>query len=365
MKSKFLERLMRTLVVLLGAGIGAALTALVFHMIALYGREEPQPLMTVALAYSGAALAGGLLFFLLSRRILALFSAIGSAVEKRFDAMTVGQMVGCIGGLIAGLLIAALFSRMLISIGPVGVILAAILYVGCGALGWTIGWKRGDEVLRRLGGSRFSGRRFRKKKGSVSRRAGAPLADLSCLVDGRIRGIAAAGFIGDELNVPAFVTAQIRRLSESADPQKAARGKRAQGILDELEKQLRVRAPEDPEPSSAEDADERLIRLARKLKAPVITCSGSLAKLAALSDVRVMNVNGLAAAMRPVVAAGETLTVAVTKKGKEAGQGVGYLDDGTMIVIEGAEQELGQSVQAVVSSVLQTSAGRMVFAKLA
>ena len=364
MKYKFLERLLRALVVLLGAGIGAALTALVFHLIALYGREEPQPLMIVALAYSGAVLAGGLVFFVLSRRILALFSAIGNAVEKRFDEMTVGQMTGCIGGLIAGLLIAALFTRMLMNLGALGVILASILYVGLGAIGWTVGWKRGDELLRRFGGSHFSGKRFRKKKGTVSRRAGAPLADLSALVDGRILAVAETGFIGSELNIPVFVAAQIRRLAESSDPQKAARGRRAEGVMAELEKQLHVRAPEDADPAAGEDAEERLVRLAKKLRAPVITCSGSLAKLAALSEVRVMNINGLAAAMRPAVAAGETLTVAVAKKGKEAGQGVGYLDDGTMIVVEGAGDALGRSVQAVVTSVLQTSAGRMVFAKL-
>ncbi len=197
---------------------------------------------------------------------------------------------------------------------------------------------------------------------------GAKLLDTNIIIDGRIADIAAAGFLEGLILVPGFVLTELRTIADSADEVKRARGKRGLEILNKLQKLPNVSViiyedyPEDD--NERDDVDVRLVKLARARNAAVVTNDHGVAQLAQLHGVRVLNVNELAQALRPAYLPGEELVVTIVREGKEEGQGVGYLDDGTMVVVEGAAKHVGRSVAAVVTSSLQTSAGKMIFADL-
>ncbi|MBE3583774.1 MAG: TRAM domain-containing protein [Limnochordaceae bacterium] len=190
------------------------------------------------------------------------------------------------------------------------------------------------------------------------------LLDTSAIIDGRIADVAATGFLEGPLVVPGFVIAELQRLADSADVLKRNRGRRGLDLLGQMRKDLptEVVILEDVLADNG-DVDLTLVRLARHLRARVVTNDYNLNKVARLHGVGVLNLNDLANAVKPVVLPGEEMEVRVLRDGKEQGQGVGYLDDGTMIVIDGGREYVGHLVTVLVTSVLQTSAGRMIFAR--
>ena len=190
------------------------------------------------------------------------------------------------------------------------------------------------------------------------------LLDTSVIIDGRIADIAKTKFIDGRLVIPRFVLKELQNIADSQDGLKRNRGRRGLDILNKIQKDtnLDVRIHEDDFPETR-DVDSKLVKLAKLLSAKVLTNDFNLNKIAELQGVTVLNINDLANALKPVLLPGETMEVRVTKEGKEQNQGVAYLDDGTMIVIDNARQLVGQNVKVVVTSILQTSAGRMIFAK--
>ena len=197
-------------------------------------------------------------------------------------------------------------------------------------------------------------------------RGGRPLVlDTSVIIDGRIADIAAAGIIDNVLVVPRFVLNELQSIADSPDKLKRNRGRRGLDVLKKLQsnENIDVEIHEDTFPD-IEEVDNKLLMLARKLEGRIITNDYNLNKIAQLHDVEVVNVNDLANAMKPVVLPGEQMSVRIVKPGEEAGQGVGYLDDGTMVVVEQGRDRIGEDVALTVTSVLQTSAGRMIFGRL-
>lgn len=190
------------------------------------------------------------------------------------------------------------------------------------------------------------------------------ILDTSVVIDGRIADICHTRFLDARLLVPRFVLRELQQVADSSDSLKRARGKRGFDILQRMQKsnEVDVKIHEDDFPELKE-VDTKLIKLAKLLNAKILTNDYNLNRVAALEGVGVLNINDLANALRPVVLPGEALEVKLIKEGKEYHQGVGYLDDGTMVVLENAKHLIGQNVKAVVTSVLQTSAGRMIFAK--
>jgi uncharacterized protein YacL len=192
------------------------------------------------------------------------------------------------------------------------------------------------------------------------------LVDTSALIDGRLADVAATGFLEFNLLVPEFVLRELQHVADSQEPMRRARGRRGLDIL----QSLRV-SPRRPLTVITDDVAEepsvdlKLVALARRRGAALITTDFTLNKVAGIRDVIVLNVNDLAHAVRPVVLPGETLRVTIVKDGKEPGQGVGYLEDGTMIVVEQGRGLTGRAVDVVVTSAIQTAAGKMFFAKLA
>lgn len=190
------------------------------------------------------------------------------------------------------------------------------------------------------------------------------LVDTSAIIDGRIADVAAAGFVEGALVVPRFVLRELQRLADVADPQKRNRGKRGFEILQRLQGTAGITVEiVDDDPAETREVDLKLLELARRRGAAVLTTDYNLNRLAEVSGIMVLNVNDLAGALKPVVLPGEVLRVQVLREGKEAGQGVGFLEDGTMVVVDQGRRLLGQEIAVVVTSALQTSAGRMIFAR--
>lgn len=198
--------------------------------------------------------------------------------------------------------------------------------------------------------------------------SGAPkLVDTSALIDGRLADIVMTGFIDGTLIIPRFVLRELQQVSDSNEEARRARGRRGLDILKEIQEdpaKIAVEIVED-DPDGLESVDEKLVALARQYNAKILTTDFNLNKVAQIEGIEVLNVNDLANAMKPAMLQDDLLDVKIVKEGKEARQGVGYLDDGTMIVVDGGRDHMGEEVAVQVTSVLQTAAGRMIFTKLA
>ncbi len=194
------------------------------------------------------------------------------------------------------------------------------------------------------------------------------MLDTNVIIDGRIADIVKSGFLEGELLVPDFILQELHYIADSSDKLRRARGRRGLDMLNSLKNlegvEISIYEDYSAEEVDAEEVDAQLVKLAKNRNAVVITNDYSVSEIAKLSGVPVLNVNELANALKPVFLPGEELTVTIVKEGKEAGQGVGYLDDGTMVVVEGGVDAIGQLVPVTVTSVLQTNAGKMIFAEL-
>jgi len=218
-------------------------------------------------------------------------------------------------------------------------------------------------------GAQFGKERFTEGRHSVSGSASsgtnAKLLDTSVIIDGRVSDLCETGFLEGPFLVPHFILNELQHIADSSDSLKRARGRRGLDILNKIQKMtdLDVRIIEEDFPH-VKEVDAKLVVLAKKVGGRIITNDLNLNKVAELQGVRVLNINELCNALRPVVLPGETIRVFVLKEGKEAGQGVAYLDDGTMIVVDNARRCIGRNVDVIVTSVLQTTAGRMIFTRM-
>jgi uncharacterized protein YacL len=190
------------------------------------------------------------------------------------------------------------------------------------------------------------------------------ILDTSVIIDGRIADICKSGFIEGTLLIPGFVLEELQHIADSSDLLKRNRGRRGLDILNRIQKELGMYVQIDNRDfDEISEVDSKLVKLGQVLKAKIITNDYNLNKVAELQGVPVLNINELANAVKPVVLPGEEMVVHVVKDGKEFGQGVAYLDDGTMIVVDGGKRHIGETIGVLVTSVLQTAAGRMIFAK--
>lgn len=271
--------------------------------------------------------------------------------ETQLRLTPLPDLVAALGGLSAGLIVAALGAYFLRDL-PLGMnlIVSAAMALLFGYWGATIGLGRGEEVLALIRG-------WPVAQGSRL------LLDTSVIIDGRVADIARTGFLDGVLMAPHFVLAELQQVADSADPIKRQRGRRGLEILEDLRAMpgIKIEVPER-DYLDVREVDHKLIRMARETNAPILTTDYNLNKVAQLEGARILNINDLANSLKPAMVAGEELNVAVIKEGKEPGQGVGYLADGTMVVIEGGRSRIGTTATVRVTSVIQTTAGRMIFA---
>ena len=287
-------------------------------------------------------------------------------LERMLDEAPASQILGATLGLVVALLISALLAALLAPLPfGIGVIISvaiacALVYVAVRA-----GSRRRDALIDAFS-RRNSGAVGQVDDGPAPQDGQPVVLDTSVLIDGRIVDVAAAGFVPGRLLLPGFVLEELQRIADSADPIRRAKGRRGLGVVEALQQERDVRCEliELDFPGTPE-VDSRLVKTARVRGAAIMTQDFNLNRLAQIEGVRVLNLNDLANAVKPIVAAGETMTIAIVKEGKEPHQGVGYLEDGTMVVVENARDHQDQTVSVVVTSVLQTAAGRMIFAALA
>ncbi len=267
-------------------------------------------------------------------------------------------------GLIIGLIIANLIGSILTFMGWFGKALWILLTLLLGYLGLSAGIKKREDILSFFANfPKFGKERLHK---SELRSAQFKILDTSVIIDGRIADLCESGFIEGVLLVPAFVLEELRHIADSPDLLKRNRGRRGLDILNKMRKDPEIKVQVYDNNRGLEDAvevDSKLVKLAQKLGAKIVTNDFNLNKVAELHGVKVLNINELANAVKPVVLPGEEMVVQVVKDGKEMGQGVAYLDDGTMIVVDGGRNYMNQNIVVLVTSVLQTAAGRMIFAK--
>lgn len=311
-----------------------------------------------AVVYAVVAIAAAFLFYTTGNKIIEMVMASLDKMEFFLQKLTLYELVVDSIGLIVGLVVANLITIPIKDIAIIGtpVSIASNVLFGCLGIAVAAG-KKNENLLDSIKG----------KNAADKAPAGKPspkILDTSVIIDGRIVDICRSGFIEGELVIPSFVLEELRHIADSQDSLKRNRGRRGLDVLNMIQKDLEfpVRI-ENMEVSADSEVDSALLKLAQKLDGKVLTIDYNLNKVANFQGVPVLNINELTNAVKPIALPGEDMTVQVIKDGKENGQGVGYLEDGTMIVIDGGRRHIGESLNVTVTSILQTAAGRMIFAK--
>ena len=373
MKFRYLRTLVRILLLLLGAGVGAALAAGGITLFRMASPDREIELMSIMLTYLILCTLFFLISLFFSRRLTDSIMRLGQEIFQRVERLPIGQFVSAMLCMILGLIVAALLNGPIHFMGSsiFTTALSALLTITLGSFGYVLGLRRGNDVLgllRSLTGissHSITRRRIAKAAKKAQDRPAQPyLLDASVLIDGRIQQLAEKGFIRGPLLVPAFVVNELSRMADSADPVKRDRASRGMDRIHEMQHtpnlSLQILRDQD---DVTDDTDVMILRLSRELHAPVITCDTTLTKASRITDTPALNLHELAALMRPSVVAGDHLSLQIMKEGRERQQGIGYTEDGTMVVVEDARNRVGEVVEVEITSSLQTNAGRMIFAR--
>lgn len=350
------------------------LVALIFGFFTSYLIMSTKFLDTVApalktgsvryLVMAGGSLLFALIYFILFRYLIrhgsALIQTIAETITKKSPAQIIGGTVGLLIGIVIAFFISQLYN--FIQINLISTILGIITYLFFGYLGSSIGFRFMEDLQQ---GFPELSRRFQTKAKGLHPMGMVKVLDTSAIIDGRIVDISRTGFLEGELVVAEFVLKELRHIADSSDDLTRVKGRRGLDFIKELqgipEVSLSITSKDFPETN---EVDIKLLKLATELKGAVITNDYNLNKVASLQNIKVLNVNDLSNAVKPNAIPGETFMIEIIKRGKEAEQGVGYLSDGTMIVVDKAKNRIGEELMVEVTSVLQTPAGRMIFAKI-
>ena len=322
------------------------------------------------------SLLGALIFFLLSLLLAKHISAVIKQIEEKLSEVSLTYLLfGAIGAII-GLTLGVIISTPLYNtnIPVVNSVLPILLMVILGYLGLRMGTTRIDE-WKKIFGPRNKKKKTEQETASevesqlLERKQGEnfhkyKILDTSVIIDGRIYDITKTGFLEGTLMIPNFVLYELQYIADSGDSLKRVRGRRGLDILNALQKEEGISVEMyDGDFEDITEVDSKLIKLAKLLDGVIVTNDYNLNKVSEFQNVPVLNINALANAVKPVVIPGENMNVLVVKAGTERQQGVAYLDDGTMVVVEDGQHYMNEHIEVVVTSALQTAAGRMIFAK--
>jgi uncharacterized protein YacL len=282
------------------------------------------------------------------------------ALRKKLSMMPAASLSAAMIGLVAGLIVGALASLPLSLLPPpFGNFLPFVGAIFFCYLGITLFVMRQDDLFAMFGA------RLPRSAPAPAPEERTILLDTSVIIDGRIADVAATGFLQSTMLVPNFILNELQYIADSSEPIRHQRGRRGLEVLNHLRKDTRTPLRvTDLDIEEVRNTDEKLIVLAKQLHCPILTNDYNLNRVAELQGVIVLNLNDLANAIRVIFLPGETLPVYLIQEGKEPGQGVGYLEDGTMVVVEGARKRIGETMIVNITSSLQTSAGRMIFARV-
>lgn len=314
-----------------------------------YPQQVLAIIVSIILGILIGAVLGGVLGRLTAR-------ALGK-LESSLSSVSSADIVFGIAGALAGFMVAFFPSLALFHMGNPGYVASFILFVLSGFVGMRVAMLKRSELagLFNLGQS----------MGARTGKSNATIIDTSVIIDGRVAEIAECGFMEGTMLVPRFVLEELQSIADSADKLKRSRGRRGLDVLNSLQRldNVSVEITDQDFPEILE-VDGKLVALSKLTGMPLTTNDYNLNKVAKIQGVKVLNINELAAALKPVVLPGEGMKVKIIREGKEPGQGVGYLEDGTMVVVDGARDKVGSVVNVVTTSVLQTPAGKMLFTQL-
>ncbi len=372
-------RLLRLLLLIIGGIIGYELSVKVLPSIPQEWLQFNVPYLSSHVVFHLISiLLFALVGFILAPLVLSGLGFIGSFFERQLQSTSWQDISSATMGLIIGLLLANLIALPLSGL-PFGNYFAVFLNVILGYLGARLMLKRQQDIANVFSPIRGLKERLQNLAtkgpgrteslgylGDISE-ARKKILDTSVIIDGRILDIAKTGFLEGALVLPRFILIELQAVADSTDPARRTRGRRGLDVVNSLQK-LKLNRIEIVEENlkalGVDSVDEGLVALAAKTDADILTTDYNLNKIAQIQGLSVLNVNDLANALKPVLLPGETINVDIIREGKEMHQGVGYLDDGTMLVVEDGENYIGKRVEVVVTSMLQTSAGRMVFGKI-
>jgi uncharacterized protein YacL len=353
-----IRRFIQLFITVIGGGLGFRFGTQIFKLLDPYLNIGGVP----GGPYIGAAV-GAVLFFLLSTWLADYIMETIRWGEEALIKLPVTDVLFGSMGLIVGLIVAFLLFLPIsyIPLPFIGDYLPLMISFLLGYLGFQVGFRKRDELMSIFSTGRLA---KNKKEEPKPKQESLKLLDTSVIIDGRIADICKTGFIEGTLVIPQFVLEELQHIADSSDVLKRNRGRRGLDILNRIQKELKVKVTIlEKDFDDIHEVDSKLVRLAKQTQGIVVTNDFNLNKVCELQGVAVLNINDLANAVKPVVLPGEELNVQLIKDGKEHGQGVAYLDDGTMIVVEGGRDFIGLEIDVLVTSVLQTSAGRMIFAK--
>ncbi len=283
--------------------------------------------------------------------IASLFIIIAAKeLQKLSIEKIVGTSIGFLSGVVLSFLISVSFSAA--SIKPPASLLA-LVFVSLTYFLVHIGYKKSDDLYHLI--------HPKKERKIINYK----VLDSSAIIDGRIADICDTGFIEGVLLIPQFVLHEVQHIADSTDPVKRARGRRGLDILRRIQTQSNMQVEiKDIDFPRIKEVDAKIVATAKRFRAKIITTDYNLNKVAQLQGIPVLNINELASALRPVVLPGEEMKIKIIREGKEEGQGVGYMEDGTMVVVENGARRIGEELNVIVTSILQTPAGRIIFTKI-
>ncbi len=362
-----ISKIIRILISFLGAILGTTsyLSLVKFFPQLSFGIEN------VYLVGLVAGLLVGILFYLISpwffNKVRRFVKILDTEISKYPQTDILLGVVGLIVGLVIAYLIVGGLFGSISGMPLIKTILSIIIYIFMGYIGIKITLKSREDLFNISKLSRLSpslGKDKSGKKDNTTKSIPPKVLDTSVIIDGRIADICRTGFVEGKLIIPKFVLNELQHIADSSDDLKRVRGRRGLDILNIIQKELDIEVEiTEKDFDDIPEVDSKLLKLAQVMNGKVVTNDYNLNKVAQFQGVEVLNINELANAVKPVAIPGEEMVAQVVKEGKESNQGVAYLDDGTMIVVEGGRKHIGETINVLVTSVLQTSAGRMIFGK--
>lgn len=278
-------------------------------------------------------------------------------INRLLDTTSIEVLLGGSLGLLGGIIIGVLSSFPLQLISGVGAYLTILVFIVTGYLGFKIGSRRALDMFNLLPINQITAI-------STNVPDNYKVLDTSAIIDGRIYDVCLSKFMEGRLIVPTFVIEELQHIADSSDTIRRTKGRRGLDLLSKMQKHPHIKIDIiDTDVSEEKEVDNKLVRLCKEMSASIITNDYNLNKVAELQGINVLNINELTNAVKLIVYPGETMHISVIKEGKENGQGVGYLEDGTMVVVEDAYGDIGSDLEVVVTSVFQTAAGRMIFTR--
>lgn len=362
-----ISKIIRVLISLLGAILGTTS----YLSLAEYFPQLSFGIENVYLVGLVAGLLIGIIFYLISpwifNKVRILVKILDTEISKYPQTDILLGVVGLIVGLVIAYLIVGGLFGLISGMPLIRTVLSITIYLFMGYIGVKITLKSREDLFNISKLSRLSpglGKDKSSKKDSAIKSIPPKVLDTSVIIDGRIADICRTGFIEGRLIIPKFVLNELQHIADSSDDLKRVRGRRGLDILNIIQKELDIEVEiTEKDFDDIPEVDSKLLKLAQIMNGKVVTNDYNLNKVAQFQGVEVLNINELANAVKPVAIPGEEMIAQVVREGKETNQGVAYLDDGTMIVVEGGKKHIGETINVLVTSVLQTSAGRMIFGK--